>query len=208
MLNIVIGGIGLSDTAVCCNTLNWVASGADNLVSEINTCLKMSRWVETYCSVPRHTKICQETPTCNTWDMRHKSFAKRTKIKTGVLDITFISVIGILFTCVIDASFIGTLLTGFIDTSSLDERGSDMRGCDKRGNNERVSDERKSDKRGSDERGSDKRGSDERGSDERGSDERGRDERKRNEQGRDERGSDERGKIGRASCRERVYDDV
>ena len=198
VLNIVIGGIGLSDTAVCCNTLNWVASGADNLVSEINTCLMMSRWVETYCSVLRHTIICHETPTCNTWDMRHKSFAKRIKIKTGVLDITFISVIGILFTCVINASFIGTSLTGFIDTSSLDERGSDMRGCDKRGNNERVSYERKSDKRGSDERRSDERGSDERwnnerGSDERGSDERGRDERGSDDRENDERGSDERG---------------
>ena len=74
VLNIVTGGIGLSDSAVCCNTLNWVASGADNLVSW---------WVETYCSVPRHTIICHETPTCNTWDMRHKSFAKRIKNKNG-----------------------------------------------------------------------------------------------------------------------------
>ena len=186
-------GIGLSDTAVCCNILNWVASGADNLVSEIDTCCKMSRWVETYCSVPRHTKICQETPTCNTWDMRHKSFAKRIKIKTGVLDITFTSVVGILFTGVIDASFIATSLTGFIDTRSLDERGSDMGGCDKRENVERVSYERKSDKRGSDEQGSEEQWNNERGSDERGSDERGSDERGRDERGSDERGSDERG---------------
>ena len=215
--------IGLSDIAVCCNALNWVASGADNVVSEIDICPIMSRWVETYYIVPRHTIICHSTPKGNTWDMRYKSFAKRIKIKTGVLDITPTGVIGIIFTGIIDASVIGTSLTGFMDTSSLDKRGSDKRRCDKRGNNERVSDERKSDKRGSDERGSDKRGSDkrgsdergsyeresdkrgrdergsdkrgsdERGSDERGSDERGSDERKRNEQGRDERGSDERG---------------
>ena len=45
--------------------------------------------------------------------MRHKSFAKRIKIKMGFLAITFTSVIGIIFTGVIDASVIGTSLTGF-----------------------------------------------------------------------------------------------
>jgi hypothetical protein len=58
--------IGLSDIAVCCNALNWVASGADNVVSEIDICPIMSRWVETYYIVPRHTIICHSTPKGNT----------------------------------------------------------------------------------------------------------------------------------------------
>ena len=96
------GGSWLSEIAVCCNALNWVASGADNMVSEGDICLGMSRWVEAYCNVPRHTITCHNMPKRNTWDMRNKSVAKRIRIKTGVLDITVTSVIGIFFTGVID----------------------------------------------------------------------------------------------------------
>jgi len=130
---IVTGGIGLSDIAVCCTALNWVASGADNLVSEFDMRLNMSRWVETYCSVPRHNIICHNTPKGNTWDMRHKSFAKRIKLKTGVLDITFTSVIGTIFTGIINASVIGTSLTGFINTSSLTSEGATSEGATSEG---------------------------------------------------------------------------